>query len=239
MKHKKYKKEYDYSYTLGIYPTVELLQNKPHIVECVYLHSTYTSAADIPTLCQKHNIELTYSDSAIERLSPKENAYAVAIFRKYAQSLTIGNNICLDGISDMGNLGTIIRTAAGFGIHNIAIIDPAADSFNPKVIRASMGASFLLNIQHFPTFAEYHALHPNTVYPFMLNASHTLNQITTIPTPYTLVFGNESSGLSDTYRQYSSTVTIPHNNKIDSLNLPIAAAIAMYHFTNSPLTNEI
>lgn len=57
--------------------------------------------------------------------------------------------------SDSGNLGTILRTALGFGLKNIAIIRPAVDSDDPRVVRASMGAAFSLNIRHFDSFEQY------------------------------------------------------------------------------------
>ena len=50
------------------------------------------------------------------------------------------NHIVLVNPSDMGNLGTIIRTAVGFGFTDIGIISPAVDAYNPKVIRGSMGS---------------------------------------------------------------------------------------------------
>ena len=57
--------------------------------------------------------------------------------------------------SDMGNLGTIIRTAVGFGCTDIGIISPAVDAYNPKVIRGSMGSFFKVNLQYFDSFEEY------------------------------------------------------------------------------------
>ena len=52
----------------------------------------------------------------------------------------------------MGNLGTIIRTIAGLGINDLAIIEPAADIWNPKTLRATMGALFHARHECFPNF---------------------------------------------------------------------------------------
>ena len=55
----------------------------------------------------------------------------------------------------MGNLGTILRSCLGFGMKDIAIIKPGVDIFDPKVVRASMGSIFSLNISYFNSFEDY------------------------------------------------------------------------------------
>lgn len=66
----------------------------------------------------------------------------------------------------------------------------------------------------------------------MLSASCPIHNIK-ITEPYSLVFGNEATGLPDDFASFCQTVIIPHSNGIDSLNLPIAAGIAMYEFTKA------
>ena len=55
------------------------------------------------------------------------------------------NFIYLDHVSDPGNMGTILRTALWFGIHNIAMSEGCIDPFHPKVVRGAMGAHFYLS----------------------------------------------------------------------------------------------
>ena len=63
----------------------------------------------------------------------------------------------------------------------------------------------------------------------MLKGSETLNQVTgKVQRPLSLVFGNEARGLPDAFAEYGIPVRIPHSNRIDSLNLAIAAGIGMY-----------
>jgi TrmH family RNA methyltransferase len=140
----------------------------------------------------------------------------------------------LDHPSDAGNLGTILRTALGFQITDIAIIRPATDVFDPKVIRASMGAMFSLNVRQFDTFSEYREEYlKHALYPFMLDGSLTLSAaVKSVKTPFALVFGNEGSGLTPSFAKLGQAVRIPHSNRIDSLNLSVAAAIGMHAFMN-------
>ncbi len=138
--------------------------------------------------------------------------------------------------SDAGNLGTIIRSCVGFGITNLAMIEPAADIFHPKVVRASMGAVFHMNYEYFSCFDQYLQEYGNERehYPFMLNGKHALE---TLKHPkvkaFSLIFGNEASGLDDSYLHIGKSVVISHAHTIDSLNLSLAAGIGMYEFCKS------
>ena len=142
-------------------------------------------------------------------------------------------HIVLHHPSDSGNLGTILRTALGFGLKNIAIIRPAVDSDDPRVVRASMGAAFSLNVRHFDSFDQYRAQYPlRRLFPFMLTGAVPLDEaVKKVDGPFSLVFGNEASGLPDAFAQMGVSTLIPHSHQIDSLNLAIAAGIGMYAFT--------
>ena len=58
--YKPYKKSFDYSYTLGAFPTLELIKAKKEIVRCIYVHSKYDGSVDIEKICKVFNIELNY-----------------------------------------------------------------------------------------------------------------------------------------------------------------------------------
>ena len=126
----------------------------------------------------------------------------------------------------------MLRTALGFGYTDIAIIRPAADAFDPHVVRASMGAIFGLNVRYYDEFETYRAEFPqHALYPFMLDASVPLAEgVKNKKTPFALIMGNEGSGLPAEFAQMGQAVRIPHSHAIDSLNLSIAAAIGMYSF---------
>lgn len=231
---KKYKKEYKHSYSYGVFPTLELLHAQPQSVLGVLVSTKGArneGVQKIEAICRQKSISFEVNDKAIDRLSDKENIYAIGVFQKYHNPLeSKANHLVLVNPGDMGNLGTIIRTMLGFGLNNLALVRPAVDIFDPKVIRASMGAIYHLAFQYFDTFAHYtQSFTPNT-YPFMTNGKSTLDKADFHP-PFALVFGNESSGLSNEYLTTGTTITIPHTSNIDSLNLPIAVGIALYTAT--------
>lgn len=232
---KKYKKSDLESYTLGTTLTLELLNKKIEYVKRVYVHSKVIKNATyekIVCICKNNNIEIIESDKTINLLSDKENCYVIGVFEKFDSNINIqDNHIVLVNPSNMGNLGTIIRSSVGFGIDNLVIIKPAADIFDPKVIRSSMGAIFNLNFQYYETFSEYYKEMKNRLYyPFMLKASTNLSKIQK-EEPFSLIFGNEATGLNDSYLEVGTPVIIKHTNKIDSLNLDNVVSIALYEFT--------
>lgn len=241
MKYKRYKKDFNYSYTLGIFLTIELLIHKPKQVMTVYLSPKANldgGVGKIIELCQQYNIEVETNDKMINSLSPKENCYVVGVFNKYQETLDCNSNhIVLVNPSDSGNLGTIIRTSLGFGINNIAIIKPAVDIFDPKTIRSSMGALFNISYTYYEDFTEYLTQNNNhDIYPFMLKAEKMLHEVNINRNkPFSLTFGNEASGLDDSFLNIGMSVKINHLNTIDSLNLSIATGIAIYEFTKQYL----
>ena len=302
---RKYKKEAGYSYTLGAFPTLELVDAMPDRVVEVLVHSSFTEKDMIIEKCRKASekpiddkpgkesekltgenhgktaekpiggkqdkapdalvrktaypgkmIPVRQDDKLIEKLSDKENVYVVGVFEKYTCSLKENmRHLVLVNPSNMGNLGTIIRTACGFGYYNLAIIEPAADIFNPKTVRASMGSLFRIRHELFESFEAYFEKYcvpidrqnagkpesENTLqngrksvrelFPFMLDGSCSL---TDAPKPedvrFSLIFGNEATGLPKEFSQYGCPVRIEQTEFVDSLNLTIAAGIGMYNF---------
>lgn len=234
MEIKTYKKDSFYSYTLGAFPTLELIQNHKESVLKVIVHSSFKNEEVLDKIRNNSsNYEVVINDKLISKLSSKDNCYVVGVFKKYKSTLSDNkNHLLLVNPMNMGNFGTIIRSALGFSIFDIAVIAPCIDVFDPKVLRAAMGSFFSLNIHVFNSIEDYKQTFPNhKIHSFMLQASKTLQEYTFSKDELlTLAFGNESSGLDISYLDENSII-IEHNNKIDSLNLPSAVGIALYEFS--------
>ncbi len=242
MEVKPYKKDFEYSYTLGAFPTFELLDSMPETVIEVLVHSSFTDREKLEVVCKRKNIPVSENNKLISKLSDKENVYVIGLFKKFNNKLNENKpHLVLVNPSNMGNLGTIIRTACGFGIYDLAIIEPAADAFNPKTVRASMGSLFRINHESFPDFETYmkrFSCGPafesgRQLFTFMLNGEKPLT-VNDCPKPslYSLVFGNEATGLPKVFLNYGTSIIIPQTEYVDSLNLTIAAGIGMYMFTH-------
>lgn len=234
MKYEKYKSSLPYSYTLGITLTIELLKKHPEVVLDVYYHSSFDGDGKdiVDNICKRIGINPIYNDKIFNILASKENVYCIGVFKKFASPIeNDANHIVLVNPSNAGNLGTIIRTSCGFNLNNLVIIKPAVDIFDPKTIRASMGAIFNINFSLFDNFDDYKINNNHHLYPFMLKAKNKLKDVK-FETPFSLIFGNEATGLPDTFLKYDSVI-IPHAKTIDSLNLPIAVSIAIYSATSN------
>ncbi len=226
-----------YGYAPGVFPAHALLDARPGIARRLLVHSKAEGSEGVQKLiarCEALDVRVETADQALLRVSRKENCYAAIVFDKFRDALRAdAPHIVLHNPGDMGNLGTILRTCLGFGVRDLAIIEPAADVFDPRVVRASMGAMFAMRVATYDAFDGYRAEYPaHAPYPFMLDGAVPLCVAACAPrTPYALIFGNEGRGLPTSFAAVGTPVRIPHAADIDSLNLAVAVSIAAYSFT--------
>jgi len=130
----------------------------------------------------------------------------------------------LDKLSDPGNMGTLFRSAAWFNFTYIALSPDCVDPYNPKVVRAGMGAHFGLSIHtnfELSQFSDSHTL---------IGADQRGNDVSHFKTPerFVLVLGSEAHGLSSTIEQnIDTTISIKKIGFGESLNVGVAGAILM------------
>ncbi len=232
-----YKAELDYSYAPGIFPAMECLLARPERVRRVLLHSGAAGREGTEKLCamaREKGIRVEEADRALARISGKENCYAAAVFEKFRDELLPEKpHVLLHQPGDSGNVGTILRTALGLGVEDVALVRPCVDPFDPRTVRASMGSLFRLRLRVYDRFEDYReSMGERAYYPFMLDASVPLAEALagTVPARRTLIFGNEGRGLPPEFSRIGQPVRIPSNDKVDSLNLAIAAGIGIYAF---------
>jgi TrmH family RNA methyltransferase len=219
-----------------MYPSLTLMEKAPeHALRLLLSDKAAGEGVEkLRQLCAAHGVREEIAPKALSRILGKENVYAAVVFEKQTQALDAAQpHIVLHHPMDEGNIGTIQRTMLGFGLKDLAIIRPAADPFEPRVVRASMGALFSLNVAICDDFESYRAAYPaHTLYPFMLDGAAELEQAAAgKKTPWALVFGNEGVGLPPEFRKLGQAVKIRQSKEIDSLNLAVSVAIAGYMFT--------
>jgi TrmH family RNA methyltransferase len=209
---------------------VTLLAGKPEWID---------GEAEMVTNGADEIVTVSYEElRRISSLKTPHNVLAVAPMKKvhYSDDLLAGNLVpALEYVQDPGNLGTIIRIAAWFGIRNIICSPDCVDFYNPKVIQASMGA--FMHVQVFYSSLDsilakardngYHiwgaTIDGRSVYESELGSEGII------------LLGNESRGISDKLLGYvTERITIPGPVRplagIESLNVSMAAAIICSEF---------
>ena len=233
---KRYKKDFEYSYTFGVFPTLELLAHRPQDCLGVVAHpkgEQNNGVAKIQVACQNNGITFEFQENAFNRLGARENDYAIGVFQKIEPGLNpAANHVVLVNPGSLGNLGTILRTMLGFGFQDLAIIEPAADIFNPETVRASMGALFQLNFATFADFAAYQEKYPRNWYPLMTDGEVPLPQAS-FTAPFGVIFGPESAGLPEAFHKLGSSISIPQSKAIDSLNLAVSVGVTLYQISTT------
>src|SRR5690554_2614035 len=141
--------------------------------------------------------------------------------------------IALDTIQDPGNLGTILRLASWFGVHDIIASKETVDCYNPKVVQASMGAIFNVNIEYLDLKEAFETTE-SPVYGAILEGENIYQK--DIQRKGILVMGNEGNGISDDLLSYiTDPITIPKFGKGESLNVAMATSIFLSEFSRPRL----
>lgn len=204
----------------------------------------------------EHLVIEAYKNGSLEELYIVENKnididfpknYISKTVSKYLSSLTtppgvigickkikgkeIGNRIImLDGIQDPGNLGTIIRSSVAFNIDTIILGHDTVDVYNEKVIRASQGMIFSINVITCNLIEKVKELKDNG-YKIISTDVTTGKNIKNIEKleKFVIIMGNEGKGVKDTLKDICDEfIRIDMNPKCESLNVGIATSIILY-----------
>ena len=137
----------------------------------------------------------------------------------------------LDGVQDPGNVGTIIRTADAAGLNGVLLSNQCADVFSPKVLRATMGSIFRMNLRTTDDLpGELTKLREKgySILSSQLDGTPFYER-QDVAERFALIIGNEGNGVSEQVQQTAThRVRLPMRGGAESLNAAIAAAIMMY-----------
>ncbi len=139
--------------------------------------------------------------------------------------------VALNNVSDPGNVGTIIRTCGWFGVDALLVDQGSVDVYNPKIVRASMGALFHLKIfphldllQTIVEAKQHHFSVAVTALDGLVEPGRYLFAARTL-----VVFGNEAHGVHPSIREQADlTLMIPGSGTAESLNVAVACGIVLH-----------
>ncbi len=139
-----------------------------------------------------------------------------------------GASVLLDNLQDPGNLGSILRSAAAAGITAVFCSTGTAFAWSPKVLRAGMGAHFLMTIAE---NVDLTALIDATSVPVVATSSHAEQGLYALDLrePVAWLFGHEGQGVSNRLlAQATFRVSIPQPGGVESLNVAASAAVCLF-----------
>lgn len=185
------------------------------------------------------------SDKLFNSISNEESPSGILFISNmnyYNESdiLTIRTNdgIYLENISDPGNLGTIIRTAAWFGFKSIILSPDSVDPFNAKVVRASAGGIFKIDLYLNCGLEKLYKAGIANNYDFVgttLQNGIALNNWN-VSDKNIIFFGNEAHGLTNSAKQLlKKKITVSGSGNIESLNLSVTAGIVLNYLFGSKI----
>ena len=178
-----YSKKLEYSYALGVFPALKLMENHPEKAFRLLLSPEgleNQGVIKLRKICAARGVREEMAEKVLRRESKKENCFAAVAFEKY------------DLAPDPERTHAVLCQ-----ISDAALVRPCVDVFDPHVLRSSMGAFFHMRVRTYDSFDDYRADYPDRpLYPFMLDGARTLAEVSSQARfPCSLVFGNEQTGL--------------------------------------------
>lgn len=136
--------------------------------------------------------------------------------------------LLLESVQDPGNVGSILRTAAAAGVDQVWLTSGCADAWSPKVLRAGMGAHFVLPVIERVALADVLGKFDGRIMVTTLTASASL-YATDLRGHAVLALGSEGAGISAELQAYANmNLHIPMARQVESLNVAAAAAVCLF-----------
>jgi len=138
--------------------------------------------------------------------------------------------VLLNGVSDPGNVGTILRTSLATGFNTVILDKNCADAFSGKVVRSAMSAIFSLNILRVEGLDEIFSSYKDfTFYASALTDNSKSLYDINFKGKTALILGSEANGIEPCILDKADiTYKIPMNKEIESLNVAVAASVSQY-----------
>ncbi len=228
-------KKYRAEFGLFVVEGVNILKDLPDYVEVESVFVAETVSDEVQNLADKLGGEkFIVSQSVMTSLADTVTPSGLLAVVKTPSPTKCGyssNALFLDGISDCGNLGTLIRTAASLGFLDIYLIN-CAEAYSTKTVRASMGGIFRVNL--FDCSYDVALAHLTHYHSVAMDMNGEDISCFNPKTPTAIILGSEAHGVSSVIKQSAdAVVAIKMQNGMESLNVAVAGGIAMFQLSKS------
>ena len=187
-----------------------------------------------------NNADFLVTKEIMKKISDQKSISDNAAIVRYIPEQEIkGNVLILDDIQDPGNLGTLIRSSIAFGFSNIIMSEGSVDLYNPKVIRATEGMIFNVNVIRTNILKYIPRLKENGYKILVSDVIGGKDIKNEICNNIALVLGNEGRGVHENIKDLGDEViNIKMNDACESLNVGVAGSILMYEVYNGRTNNR-
>ena len=246
---KKFRQKNNAYYLEGLKVTYEILKSEEavNIMFIAYsseiletINQSNINLKEIIDICNKKNIilidiEKNIFDKMCETMTPQGILCVLKKNNKILKEEIAKNKdkniFILDGVSDLGNIGTIVRNSVAFDIKNIIALSNTADVYSPKALRSTMGTILKVNMFYENDNESLIKILKENGYEIVGTSLEDSEKITSLDfsKKYAFVLGNEANGVSkEILKKCDKKIKIEMSNEIESLNVAIASGIIGY-----------
>lgn len=222
----------------GVRLCKEVLESGVSVDKIFYTENCYEKFKDIidEIISENNPSEYVINESILEAVCDTQSPQGIICVCNYIDKQVnldkidkYSNIILLENLQNPSNLGSIFRSLNAFGTDLVAVSHDTCDIYNPKVIRGSMGAVFKLNVVKISNLKEFIFDLKNCgfkVFAAMPDKDSKCVTLLNKISKKAVILGNEGNGVKDeTLNLCDEKVTIPMNEKCESLSVAVAAGI--------------
>lgn len=172
------------------------------------------------------------TDKVMNKIKSINTSKALAVVTKIDSKEYIGKKyLMLDKISDPGNLGTIIRSAVAFQIDTIIVSEDCCDIYNDKVIRATEGAIFKINIVKENLIEAISNFEKLNIPVYGTDVNNGTDVTTIDKDSFCIIMGNEGQGIREEIKSKLTKNIYIKTKTVESLNVAVATSIILYELS--------
>lgn len=169
------------------------------------------------------------TETVMNKIKNVNTSKVIGICKKKEIDSIFGKRILLlDGVSDPGNLGTIIRSSVAFDVDTIVLSLDSCDLYNDKVIRASEGAIFKINILREDLEKVISKIKDLSINVYGTDVTNGIDVSSIFDDSYAVIMGNEGRGISEKIKKLVDKNIYIKTNNVESLNVGVATSIILY-----------
>lgn len=233
LQQKKYRDQ-EKKFLLEGFKAIEEAFNSGIEIDYIFVNKTKYLQSRLGFLAQQHKTKpILTTEAVLKKISTTDSAPdAVAVAKQKIFTLddikSAQKVILLENIKDLGNLGTILRTAKAFSQDAVILYGDTVDLYNPKCVRSAVGNLWKLPVVQIKDFKTLKDTFKSYERAATLPRGKSVKEFT-IKTPYLIMFGSEADGLSQELINFSTKeITIKMDKEVESLNLSVAVGIILY-----------